>query len=437
MKITNLNSDCLSLILERLDYDDLVNATKINEKLSSVAADVFRYKYSRKSIVIHDRFSLSNNSDELFDVTGMEIDSETIEDENLYLEMPTFNVKFSENAIELDYGGEILNLFKYFGDEIKKLVSQIEWADSNSCAEIIGRLISKYSSESLVDLTVEVSEENVLEFVTKPLINVQNLELTLRDRNTNLKSYQLNELFPALRSLTIFQLFDFDESVFFDYHIPNLEHLDIRGSYNEYKTYSGLISNNPQIRTLSLTNARAEYVEKVSANLPQLETLTLKKFILQNERIRFENVTTLTMSYGYGVSSIQANLEFPRLQTLSIEFDLGQHFAKHYSFLKELRHLKHLDLTFEDINDSQFKELTQNLTSLVQLDLHHHWNGRRYTELSAKSITEFLETHDKVQQLNVINFVDKFKLNIQKELERDWDMEINGVELSFKRKTNK
>lgn len=105
---------------------------------------------------------------------------------------------------------------------------------------------------------------------------------------------------------------------------------------------------------------------------PQLETLALTNFKLGNERIRFVNVTTLTYSYPYEISSSEANIEFPRLQTLHIKEYHSQHFSKHYAFLKELNYLRQLHLTSWEMTDSQFIQLTKNLTNLVESTMECH-----------------------------------------------------------------
>ena len=61
---------------------------------------------------------------------------------------------------ELETGDQLLSTFKHFGHEIKRLKSKNYPWTSSLQKELIGKLVSKFSSESLVDF----------EFTTRPKI---------------------------------------------------------------------------------------------------------------------------------------------------------------------------------------------------------------------------------------------------------------------------
>lgn len=417
------------LIFEYLDFDDLVNVAQLNAEFSSNAAAVFHREYCEKNFWIYRGFLLSNNSNELMNV-GMEYDAKAIEYENEYFKPAT--VKLSEEYVKLEYGAQILNVFKHFGHLIKRITLGVGGAGQR--AKLMARLISKYSSESLVDVKVGFWDIGVLNYITKPLVNVENLTLTFESTNENRRPIGINERFPALRRLYLHAHVAIRGFAYFSYLIPHLEDLEISGAIDESKTFEGLISNNPQIRSIKLSNIKPRFVQELNNLLPQLETLALNNFELDNTKIRFENVSTLSIDYHYfGETSPDANLEFPQLQTLHIDNYRTEHFVKHHTFMKKLNNLKQLHLTYWKMPDSEFQQLTQNLTNLVDLTLKcFEYKGRGI--LSANAVAEFAKNHDKLQQLNVINlFKDQELQVLRDQLDSDWQSKINGHELSFKR----
>lgn len=64
MKFADLDEDCVFLILENLDLENMLNMAQVNENFSKVAADGFRREYSHsfeaiRSILlwINDKFA--------------------------------------------------------------------------------------------------------------------------------------------------------------------------------------------------------------------------------------------------------------------------------------------------------------------------------------------------------------------------------------------
>lgn len=78
-EFTDLNDDCLYIIFKHLDGDDLLNLPRVSEQFFALAIDIFRLKYSHLQTVINDGFRLPNNSTELLNVAGMQIDSDAID----------------------------------------------------------------------------------------------------------------------------------------------------------------------------------------------------------------------------------------------------------------------------------------------------------------------------------------------------------------------
>lgn len=146
--------------------------------------------------------------------------------------------------------------------------------------------------------------------------------------------------------------------------------------------------------------------------------------------VQFENVTTFDT--GNADYTSPANLNFPRLQTLCTG-GASERFEEYLAFLNKHNHLIHLYLMGYKMDDSQFKQLTANMKDLVKLTLEHENNFYEIQKLSINAVLEFLRSHDKVKQLNVINFSDNWKSELQERLKRRWSTTITDNGLFFKR----
>ena len=395
-----MNDDCVFLILERLEFVDLLNMAEINDQFSMLAAVVFRRKFSYLEILYEKDYSNSES-------------------------------KASKAQIKIKDSELISNAFKHFGHSIKKFTSIIYDSIKPLQAKLIGQLISNYSSESLTDIEIGYHSAILLEYITKPLINVKYVLFEGNLMNSNAQTIRAKELFPAVRHLNFFSLSD-SGLAYFDYHAPNLEQLSIYGFPSRRDSpFPGVITKNPQIRCIDLDTDEPDFVRRMNAQLPQLEILTLARFTLQHESIRFENVTTFrTGSFG----SSPKNLLFPRLEKLAIDMKNynSQKFHEFLTFLNEHNHLSHLYLYVYKVDDfTEFQKLTANLTNLVEITL---MNDQRETDsVSSEIIVDFLRSHDKMQKLNCVNFSKDRQGELRKRLKNEWNTKTIDNGLSFVR----
>lgn len=427
-----MNEDCVFLILEHLDFGDLMNVAQISDDFSMIAADLYRYKFSHLTIAFEDQFRLSSNVNELQNVADMDIDSNAIarvNSEHYSFEEP---FKVTKTEIKLGNCDLILNTFKHFGHFIKNIKHGIYLEDQLIQVELIGKLINKYSSESLKDVFFQKRIDELLKYIKNPLVNVENVTFFLGFMSSNSQILGPNELFPAVRRLYLQSLTE-NELTYFDCHMPNLEHLKIAQTNNYVDTsrFIGIIIKNPQIKSIDLYGTNPKLIPAASTYLPQLETLTLFNFDLKNERIQFENVTTFSIGSGFGFYTTPINIHIPRLQNFCAEYNACQ-YDDYLEFLNEHKHLRRLHLDIHDLNDSQLQELTANLTNLVEMKLER----KRQCEtdnISSNSILSFLETHDKVNQFNVINFPEHRENELQEQLASGWKTKIIERGFSFER----
>lgn len=375
MNFTDLNEDCVLLILGRLTFGDLLSVVQINGKLSMLAADVYRRKYSQWSIFVCDPetgldYKYLEKLLEMMNIIKMtEIDTDTLErvDRELsYLpkKAPQLAVTYFDNYILLKDYETILIAFKHFGHEIKKLhISSMERSPPFKHS-FFGYLISKYSCESLVDIEVGYDASDLLYHITKPLINV------------------------------------------------------------EYVTFS-----------LFFKDLKPDFSQRVETILPQIKTLKLSQFRSSfnqnNGSIQLENVNTLV---NYGASTSLNNLHFPALHTLYIDCrNIHNNVLNYYQFLNDHNHLRQLHLKQFLLHGSQLLELTADLKDLVEVTLEYVNNVTGVGQFDANAIMEFLSTHDKVKQLNLFDFPKDWTDELQEQLKHEWSTRISNNGISFER----
>lgn len=431
MNFGDLDWDCVFHIFEYLDLGDLLNVAQINDQFNKLAVEEFRHKYSQLRVVVKDTFKFPDKINEM--LTGTKIDTdafERIHEEPLYIPNRTPNITVSEYQLELDDFQSIFELFKQFGHMIKKLECQI--SSQNWRTGFIGYLISKYSSESLVDVELAYHPDSLLVHITKSLTNVQNITFKNCHYEFETPHFRFAELFPAVRRLNMRYLAELN-LVHFDCHMPHLEHVYVWLQSHNSTLFLNIAKRNPQIRSIALHNAFPEIVQEVNALLPQLETLKLEHFKLMDGRIEFGNVTTFICSYG---TTIPVNLYFPRLRSLKIDYT-HKRFYDYCTFFNEHSHLRHLHMKGFQLDDSQFQKLTANLNNLEEITLRHRNNSENRQNLSCIAIAEFLKSRHTVNQLNFINFPKHWEDELQELLEQEWNVRIiniNGLTgLSFQR----
>lgn len=148
------------LILEQLECGDLLSVAQIDGKFSRLASDVFLREHSHLQVRTRNNFPLPN---EWLNFTDVMIDTDAFNRINGDLsqfrnEIPS--VGAFDIYINLDGYGAILSAFKHFGHVIKKIkCTSHSWAPALQ-TQLIGYLISEYTSESLIDIEFELSAEN-------------------------------------------------------------------------------------------------------------------------------------------------------------------------------------------------------------------------------------------------------------------------------------
>lgn len=417
------------LILERLYFAELINVAEIGGKYATHAVTVFRYKHSNIEIRLYDNFRLSSNTNDLLNVAEMDIDADEVERVNRRFPTSFYGPM---NFLFADCDS-LLKMFKHFGHLIKKLKFTVQkGAVWDLQREMIGKLITKYSRESLKEITFENNVEDMLQHIKKPLINVEHVKVVWGFTSDNHEILGPNQLFPNLRRLTLNFLSNI-HFAYFDQHMPHVEAVAMIRTfkYVDSSRFANLIEKNPQIKSIELRDPDTEFIRAVHNNLLKLETLKLFDFRWNYEEIRFENVTTFSIDHkpSEEFNTSPANISFPRLQTLHIARN-KRRFNDYCRFVTAHSHLSRLHMGIHEMQYLEFKRLTEKLENLAELTI----DGKYVPEpLTPNTIVRWLQSHKNVMKFNVIGFPAQILNEFKEQLKNKWNTNIIYGGLSFVR----
>lgn len=430
-----MDEDCLFVIFENLHFLDLLNVAEISDESSRAAAFVFRHKYSSYQLVIRDKLKILNSHDEISKATGVNVDRNAILEWNKYIGKDQKD-PLKPDQMELVNSKQVLNTFQYFGRFIRRLKYDVTSRFQHLQVRLFSRLINEYSTESLTD--IECSSSQVWQQIEKPLINVENATFAYFYRISDSKS-GFTELLPSVRHLKLDRIaFDNDSISYFEHHMPHLEHLSIKQYQFEYERnpLTDVIVKNPQIRSFSMLEGNNNFLRQVNAILPRLEVLECKLQSYSISRsIRFANVTTLIMLDRDEITP--RNLYFPSLQILRVT-RLPKWMRGYIDFINQHRHLRQLYLGADQMHDTQFQQLTENLNDLVELTIGFDkpLKAHESQELQTNIVADFLRDHDQMLRFNVINSAHNWNLELKNRLINEWNTKIDDNSISCERNIN-
>lgn len=299
ISFNDLNGDCLFLIIEYLEFSDSLRVAQINGKFSALAADVYRCKYSRLEVIIDDMYiyRLPDELKKVLNETGVKMSTDAFDRIDRELSYPLKNmatVRIDESITPLDYEA-VLIIFKNFGNHIKNL--HIKGHPNEPFKQsLIAYLINKYSTESLVAIKLEYNAKLLLEFITKPLINVESVAFS-NFINRELDSAQrVKNLFPRIKRLEIsnfeqvtgsLQLENVTELVIHNGHVtspvnlhfPKLQTLSMNYRSNCFDKSLAFLTEHNHLRQLHLNGLYMNDLQftQLTENLNDLEEMTLER----------------------------------------------------------------------------------------------------------------------------------------------------------------
>lgn len=401
------------LILDQLNFTDLLSIAQVNQWLSKGASYTAKLKYSEHKISVwcKDMEPAKKN------IIAKALTT-AINRIGVFMEERT--IKEYESLIYIRDYDSILKTFKYLGVRNLELYSSYDTEDR---MQLIGSLINEYASESLEKVNF-VSSVNVIKFITKPLVSVKSVTFSGIMNEYGGDNMEINKLFPSMEKLNLNVFITHID--FLDCHMPRLQQVKM------YKCHTSMIEKNPQIRHIELDKIEPELLKNLSLLLPNLETLALPTFELEGESVCFENVTKFT------TQSSPKNLHFPKLQYLSVELE-SRHFTAWMSFLKEHKNVTHFRLRCFDLNDGQINRLIGELPHLTKLSIQ-----RVDDEISADGLLNLLKSHNTLSQIEIVlqppRNDERIKLALEEvakitdKISKEWDIKNLVDRILFQRK---
>lgn len=449
--LTDLNFDCITLIFEHLSFIDLLNVAKINDNFKLAANYAFKVKHSKLQIEIVDIFAMPPKKKKIPQLLGLNKEEEQNENE-IKKSSPKYSE--SESCIYIYDYQMIVDIFKCFE------VTNLRLIYSNSehrQAELLGKLITNYSANSLQSVTFESCRKDTIEFIQKPLVNVKratfgyryrdygNEEIlyptietisfinknVLRNKHWDFRNsvLEINELLPNVEELNIYWYKPLD---YFFTHIPNLRQLYIYGysHCNESEAYyAELLRHNPQIESIELYNSNSLSLHVISSLMPNLKTLILNRY-KSGGFIQFESVTRFIAKF-LETNHEMNGLSFPNLRQFSMESRYGN-YGRWVSFLRAHSQISEFRFEYFDLITADLLEILVCLPNLEKLyvDIRTNFEGK-------DSLHNWLRNHAKLHLIQ-FKFMNKWNkgrfLQDFTKVQSSWNLNYeNDKEIVFKR----
>lgn len=416
IKLTDLNDDVLYLILDQLDFMDMMKFLEIfpAKELLSVGAGIFRKNFKDYEVII-DKQLLDR------------------------AHHPNFEADQHLKRLKLYEFDSILKFVKFFGHEMHSIEyspHSFRMEESNN----ISQNINEYARKSLKCLKLKNVINYAIEPFTKPFEEVEELLLTadwLTNYYGDIRS-QFNQLFPRVRNLTL-SLSSSVKFNFIDCEFPHLEHLKLFYSHDyEFKIIENFLKKNSQVKSIHASSIRDIYVQIIGESLPNLENVTfVNRFHITKDKLQFEHVKHLILS-EIDPDSI-GKLSLPQLESFQVHLNstFGE---KLVSFFKAHTHMKRLYLkistSFETIS---LDELVADLIELEELKVECEYDMLINVDIFRK----LFNSNRKLMRIRLYSSgradVTAETINeIQTNFANEWNIQFpngNLTEIAFEKKT--
>lgn len=392
LKITDINSDCIEIILEYLNCDDLVNVANTNKQLKSVAETVFKRKYA-ECVIFHPnswcRKKISKKTRFLKILHFIRHPNKLL-----------FKEIFSNHchyAHTMERGLQYLRCFGHLISFLailnKKKLSTLNPAD---------RYITKYCTKSLERITFDGINEKHFEHIDEPFLNVK--VIRFKKCQVGKKLSQFNRWFPKMRHLII-DTCDFIHTYYLMDHFPKLKELAIASSFQEKSEricIEKMLILNKQLTTLQIyiNLNNIGYFQSINTHLNSIECLKVDFIkwsnpIFSHVNLHFNSVKIFELhtNHSYGINS-------------KIPFSFNQ--------------LEHFSLTFcGKTVDHNFIEFISKNVSIKKLSLYNYIKNEKIL-ISDKIKTEIIRILPLLEEIvfrdsefsvyDVVQFTNSFKL---------------------------
>jgi len=394
------------LLIDSLNIDTILSLNNNDELYLRLAEDAFKRKYSQKVFKIVDPVRM-----------GFDDIQEVI------------------NVVYVRQYGEILRLLKYYGHLITKLsivYSQYPQFGGVNMAPII-KYVNTYCNNNLIefDLTINSDYMEVFDKMTKPFKQVKKLSLCGKYNKMASSTLSFDDLFPALRSLSLKYIQVHDKSNF-DYKFPHLKHLYVEIGQSDKTRFTEddvekMIMTNSHIQSLKLGRCDMKMLKIVSEILLDLESLQLVSFInfhhfKNDERIVFNNV-----KYFSVVGQFDGILEYVEFKNLTEFHIIGSpsYYGNWIDFIAKNPHLKILSVQKTHTTGSELKRLTELNLNLAEISLSLNHN------VEYETIADFVRKNENITKIELtIQFSSQSIAEaLQKEFGKIWSIIRNCSDL--------
>lgn len=279
LKLSDLNFDCQFLILEKLGFADLVNMLKA-DLLPFAVIEVFRHKFVKTEFIIK-----KSNQDQ-----------------------SPISMTYSKGIV-VNHHDLALFVLDHFGPFMSSLgfiemVANTDSGRKRQWHEIVSLANEKCDTVTEVYLENMASDE-IFAGIKKPFENVMKISLKGNFGKIGNDQFNLNKMFPNMSKLTLdeFKIPADDDSI--DLYLPHLISLDVN-FYHQFgineESINNLILKNSQIRDIYLRSANSSFINFLSKQLPNLESLSILSMLFLDftADIHFKSVKTFRFGVFYG-----------------------------------------------------------------------------------------------------------------------------------------
>lgn len=305
---------------------------------------------------------------------------------------------FNQNAITTP-NFERFNGIAGFLHNFNHLITKIDlslFGMSEEESIVIGQILNNCCSNTLLEITVRLVNDDFIEIMDKPFVNANVVNLfwpSITDRQ------RLGWLFPNVKRIELISIRSRDLSVF-NQRFEQLEYLDY--GVNRYDQYymTDMMYKNPQLKGVTIRNVLSmEDLNQISVLLPQLEQLQLLSeyyFNSSSPTIQFNRLKELTISGN----NVHFPLNLPQLEALTIQTSSIENWI---NVIIQHSHLKRLTIERSLLSSAQLLALSNALHDLEEITIgwvYGHNDG----------IRTFMQNHS---TFKMITFVLSDARNIQ------------------------
>lgn len=324
----------------------------------------------------------------------------------------------------------MLEALKMFGNLITKLRLDYHYFHEKQC-ELVNEHISKYAADSLVEIELKNCNGVQLKNLTGPFKNVETVRL--RHGNVRTKCINFNEIFPAVCSLDLRQMFSLSPATI-EHHFPLLKQLKVEFLFAVSSPhFERRLRLNPQLTSLYVFGADWQRLKMISEVLPDLQRIELTfddKSDWKGDDIHFEHVR---------VFSVRMLREFPdSMERIPINFESLEEItcieptSKWFDVI--IRNKNLTKITAGVLNGEQIRQIAENLPNVKEF--HTKYDVKSMDDVD--KIMRFIEVSKNLKTATFSHSNDDSNKDIYDfihgKLTHEWTFRVENDNLIFDRK---